>query len=169
MDIESYRNEIAKQRGEFFNKEDPITPTAEEYSALINKFSRKIKNNIRGKRKLTWLTESLRLVYYDVAIKIMKEKRQVIPCLAGISNVHLNPYGELWPCCVLGYDKPMGNFRDVNYDFKKVWHSQQAKEVRKFIKEDNFWCPLANQAYSSILCNLRMLGNVMRVMLGNFK
>jgi MoaA/NifB/PqqE/SkfB family radical SAM enzyme len=162
MGIESYRNEIAEQRAEFFNKEDPITPSAEEYRSLIEIFSRKTRDNLKGKKKLTRLTESLRLVYYDIASKIIANKKQVIPCYAGISNVHLNPYGELWPCCVLAYDKPMGNLKESGYDFKKIWYSKEADEVRRSIKNQECYCPLANQAYSNILCDPVSLAKVFR-------
>lgn len=160
MGIESYRNEIAEQRTEFFNIGDPITPTVEEYEYLIRHFSRKIRENIGLKRRLTKITETLRLAYYDIAVKILRERRQVIPCYAGISNVHLTPYGELWPCCVLGYDKPLGNLREVDYDFGRVWNSKEAESVREFIKDGNCYCPLANQAYSNILMSLKMMPKV---------
>ncbi len=151
MRVGSYRNEIAEQRTEFYNIGDPITPSGEEYADLIRSFSRKIWENIGTKGRLTRLTEALRIVYYDIAARIVKEKRQVIPCYAGISNVHLTPTGDLWPCCVLGYDKPMGNLRDVGYDFDKVWHSQQAQDVRRGIRNRQCACPLANQSYNNIL------------------
>jgi len=153
LKIESYRNEVAEQRTEFFNIGDPITPDAQEYARLMNYFMQKIKENIKNKKLFTKLSEALRSVYYEYAAPIMQEKRQILPCYAGISNVHLTPYGDLWPCCVLGYDKTMGNLREVDYDFKKVWHSKQANEVRRYIREGNCVCPLANQAYSNILCS----------------
>lgn len=162
MGIESYRNEIAEQRAEFFNIGDPITPSGSEYEGLVHSFSRKIGQNIKSKRRLTKITESLRLVYYDYVGKILKENRQVLPCFAGISNAHLTPYGDIWPCCVLGYDKPMGNLRGVGYDFRKIWHSKNAKDVRKYIREGNCVCPLANQTYSNILCNLKSLCRVIK-------
>jgi len=34
--VQSYRNEIAEQRTEFFNLEDSITPDAETYERLYN-------------------------------------------------------------------------------------------------------------------------------------
>jgi MoaA/NifB/PqqE/SkfB family radical SAM enzyme len=160
LGIESYRNEIAEQRQEFFNVGDPITPTGQEYEVLMKTFKQKIKDNISKKRKLTRITESFRLVYYDLASDILKHNKQVIPCYAGISNVHLNFNGELWPCCVLGYKKPLGNLRDSNYDFQAVFHSKQADEVRKYIYNKNCCCPLANQAYSNILCNFPSLVKV---------
>jgi len=108
-------------------------------------------------RKLTKVTESLRLVYYDLVVRILHENRQVIPCFAGISNVHINFDGEVWPCCVLGYSQPLGSLRAEGYDFQKVWHSAQADAVRKYIKDGNCACPLANQAYSNILCSPKYL------------
>ena len=89
----------------------------------------------------------------------------MIPCYAGISNIHLNYNGEVWPCCVLGYDKAIGNLRDSNYDFQKILNSDQAREVKEYIKNKKCACPLANQWYSNILCNFRQLAKVAKNML----
>jgi len=123
----------------------------------MKEFTRKITANIRSKRSLARTTEALRLVYYEIAGRILEEKRQVIPCYAGISNMHLNYDGGVWPCCVLGYDKEFGNLRDFQYDFQRVWYSAKAEEIRKFIKKGGCACPLANQAYSNILIHTRSL------------
>ena len=168
LGVESYRNEIAERRAEFFNKEDPITPDADTYERLVKGFSRKVRENIHKKRSLARTTEALRLVYYELASKIMQENKQVIPCYAGISNVHINFDGEVWPCCVLGYDKPMGNLREEDYDFKRIWRSEKTKLVRKYIKDKNCACPLANQTYSNILCDFRSMMKVFKNMLSFF-
>lgn len=157
LGVESYRNEVAECRTEFFNLQDPITPPADVYQKLIKDFSRKVEENIGKKKRLARTTEAMRVVYYDLAGRILKENRQVIPCYAGISNVHINYDGGVWPCCVLGYDHEMGNLRDFNYDFQKLWHSPKAYEVRKYIKARNCACPLANQAYSNELMHLPTL------------
>lgn len=149
LGVESYRNEVAECRTEFFNLNDSITPPADVYQRLIKDFARKVENNIGKKKKLARTTEAMRVVYYDLAGKILEEHRQVIPCYAGVSNVHINYDGGVWPCCVLGYSQEMGNLRDYDYDFQKLWYSDKAKEVRKYIKEKNCACPLANQAYSN--------------------
>ncbi|WP_462323584.1 radical SAM/SPASM domain-containing protein [Desulfoplanes sp.] len=162
LGVQSYRNEIAEQREEFFNIGDPITPTGEEYAELMQKFARKIRHNIKNKKKLARITESLRLVYYELVSKIVVQNKQVIPCYAGISNVHLTPHAELWPCCVLGYAKSLGNVRNENYDFWKVWHSQKGNEIRKYIKNKECACPLANQAYSNIICDYNSLFNAFK-------
>ncbi|MFA7156784.1 MAG: radical SAM protein [Bacilli bacterium] len=162
LGVQSYRNEIAEQREEFFNIGDPITPTGEEYAELMHAFAGKIRKNIGEKKRLARITESLRLVYYELAAKIVMENRQVIPCYAGISNVHLTPHAELWPCCVLGYAKSLGNVRDAKYDFWKVWRGEQATSVREYIKVKSCACPLANQSYSNIICDSRSLIHVVR-------
>ena len=166
LGVQSYRNEIAEQRSEFFNLEDPITPDAETYEQLVREFATKIRQTTANKRNLAKVTESLRLVYYDLVPQILRESRQVIPCFAGLSNIHLNFDGEVWPCCVLGYLHPMGSLREHGYDFQRVWHSPQAESVRKYIRERNCACPLANQAYSNIFCSpeylLKVILNVLR-------
>ena len=116
-----------------------------------------MKNRVLFQR----ITNAFRLQYYELASSIMKEEYQVIPCYAGISNVHLNPYGDVWPCCTLGYDKSMGNVRDYNYDFRKIWKSRKAKEVRLYIKRKNCYCPLANQSYSNMLLHAPSLFRVL--------
>lgn len=157
LGVESYRNEVAECRTEFFNLNDPITPPAEVYQKLIKDFAKKVEENIGTKKNLAKMTEAMRVVYYDIAGKILETHTQVIPCYAGVSNVHINYDGGVWPCCVLGYDQEMGNLREYDYDFRKLWLSQKAKEVRKYIKNKNCACPLANQGYSNILMHLPSL------------
>lgn len=148
---DSYRNEIAEQRSEMFNKEDSITPSPTGYECAIKRFTREIKANMKHRRPFQRMTQAFRLTYYDLAIRILRENRQVIPCYAGLSNVHMSPYGGIWACCTLGYEKPMGNLRDSHYDFPALWNSRTAKQVRHYIKEGSCACPMANQAYSNIL------------------
>jgi len=162
LDVDSYRNEIAEQRSEMFNTEHDITPSTDDYEQAVDCFVRQIKANMRNRLFFHRITSAFRLVYYALAIRILKEKRQVIPCYAGISNTHLSPYGDIWACCTLGYDKSMGNLRDHNYDFKALWNSEQAKKVRRFIQKGLCHCPLANQAYSNILLHGASLLKVIR-------
>jgi len=54
----------------------------------------------------------------------------------------------------------MGNLREANYDFQRVFHSERANEVRRYIRDGKCYCPLANQAYSNILCDLASLVKV---------
>jgi len=160
QDVQSYRNEIAEQREEFFNIGEDITPDKEVYEKLMTNFKHKVKVNLKNKKSLAKTTESMRLVYYDLVVKTLRKKRQVIPCYAGISNIHLNYNGDIWPCCVLGYPHSMGNIREYNFDYEKLYNSDNAKKVRKYIKDKNCYCPLANQSYSNMIINLPSLWKI---------
>lgn len=162
LGTDSYRNEIAEQRSEMFNQEYPITPDFSQYENAISFFVKNIRKNMEHKSQLQRITNAFRLVYYELAIRIVKENRQVIPCYAGISNVHMTPYGDIWACCTLGYDKPMGNLKDFDYDFKKLWKSPEADRVRQSIRKGECACPLANQTYSNILLHWPSLFRVIR-------
>ena len=109
LGADSYRNEIAEERSEMFNIGDSITPSAEDYEEAIDYFVRQIRTHMRSRVLFQRITSAFRVIYYDLAIHILKENRQVIPCYAGISNAHMTPYGDIWACCTLGYEKSMGN------------------------------------------------------------
>lgn len=166
QNVQSYRNEIAEEREEFFNIGEKITPSEEVYEKLMVDFKKKVIENLGNKKLLTKITESMRLVYYDLVVKILKRKTQVIPCYAGISNIHLNYNGDIWPCCVLGYAHSMGNIRKYNFNYDVLYNSPKAKEVRQYIKDKKCYCPLANQSYSNMLINvpsfIRIIANIFK-------
>ena len=90
---DSYRNEIAEQRSEMLNIDDPITPGPEDYKKAVDYFIDLIKKNMKSKNVFLGITNAFRLEYYQLAARTLAEKRQVIPCYAGISNAHMTPYG----------------------------------------------------------------------------
>ena len=165
LDVDSYRNEIAEQRSEMFNTKSSITPDAVAYEKAIEHFVANIREHIKSDLLFHRITGAFRLVYYDLAVRILKEKRQVIKCYAGISNVHLSPYGDVWACCTLGYEKSMGNLRDYDYNFHALWNSSRADTVRDEIRNGACSCPLANQAYSNILMHAPSLLKVLHEMI----
>ena len=165
LDVDSYINEIAEERSELFTVGSKITPDDKKYKEAIEFFKKEVKRGLKQKNRLTRMTQAFRLVYYDLVVDILKEKKQVIPCYAGLSNFHLTPYGDIWPCCVLGYRKSMGNLRELNYNFKKLWKSKSAKKVRRFIQDKSCACPLANQSYSNIMLDPKSALKVLKNML----
>jgi len=167
--VESYRHEIAEQRAEFHNLGDPITPPADVYEELTERFRSKIARNIEGKAFLTRTTEAVRVVYYDVAVQILKERRQVTPCYGGVSNIHMNYNGEIWPCCVLGGDQAMGNVRESDYDIPKLLRSEKAGRARKYIADGNCACPLANQWLNNVLLTPRHMLKVLYTLFFTFR
>jgi MoaA/NifB/PqqE/SkfB family radical SAM enzyme len=162
LEPDSYRNEIAEQRSEMFNMDEAITPNAEQYEQAIARFMAQSRNAEKARPLFQRINHAFRLAYYDLAVRILREKRQVLPCYAGISNVHLSAYGDLWPCCTLGYGKSMGNLRDFGYNYLDLLQGEQARAVLDSIHAGECHCPLANQAYSNQLMHMPSLIRVIR-------
>ena len=167
--IESYRHEIAEQRAEFHNLGDPITPPADVYETLTERFKNKILSNIKGKALLTRTTEAVRVVYYDVAVEILKERRQVTPCYGGISNIHMNYDGEIWPCCVLGGEQSLGRVREFDYDVQALLRSERAAVSRKYVADGKCACPLANQWLNNVLLTPKHMLRVLKTLFFDFR
>ncbi len=163
LDVDSYINEIAELRVEMFNADEPITPSADAYAAAMEGFKERTEAMLRRRSGLARVTLAFRLYYYDLVVRILRQRRQVIPCYGGITNVHISPYGDVWPCCILAYDGSFGDLRAAGYDFDRVWRSRRAAQVRADIRREGFCaCPLANQAYSNMLLDPRALAFVLR-------
>ena len=162
LGVDSYISEVAEERSELFNIGEPITPTADEYEAAIKTFNSELPAVGRPDDSVSAMALAFRQIYYRLTVQILREGRQVLPCYAGLANVHLSPYGDVWPCCVLGYEKSMGNLKDHAYDFYRIWRSEEAGKIRRFIAEGRCYCPLANQAYSNILCSPTAMLDLLR-------
>jgi len=162
---DSHIAEVAEERSELFNIGRDITPLPDSYAAVMGEYMRRIRRDyLFWGKDTSKLTQAFRLVYYQIAIEVLRQHQQIIPCYAGIASCQITPFGDVWPCCTLGNTKKMGNLREVDYDFKRIWTSDRAKDVRKFIRDRNCACPLANAHYTSMLCNLEALIKVIREM-----
>jgi len=165
LDPDSYITEVAEQRAELFTTHKRVMPNPDAYATLVKELSIRIRKDfLHSKKSTSKHIQALRLLYYQIAAEGLRENKQVISCYAGYASCQINPYGDVWPCCVLGYSKPMGNLREVDYDFKKIWFSKKANEVRKYIRGRNCSCPLANAHYTNMLCSftsvIKVLGNL---------
>ncbi|MFA5070495.1 MAG: radical SAM protein [Patescibacteria group bacterium] len=150
---DQYITEIAERRVELDNLTYDITPSPEEYSLIIDSLREKIKKH--EFKKVGRITEAFRLEYYQAVKRILREETQVIPCYAGVASAQISADGQIWPCCIRADN--LGNLRDNNYDFKKVWFSPEAGKVRRSIKNKECACPLANAFYTNMLGHNRTL------------
>lgn len=150
LGVDTYINEIAEEREEFFNRGSGITPDPDTYRRIMLGFKAAAVDRMRSMKLLGRITTALRIVYYDLVVRIMQEKRQVIPCYAGILNAHINADGALWPCAIRAYGSEMGRAGREG-GFAGAWKSERARAIRRSIRRGECSCPLANQAYSNIL------------------
>ena len=47
----------------------------------------------------------------------------------------------------------MGNVRDVDYDFRRLWFGKRADEVRRAVKTRGCHCPVANISYTNMMAD----------------
>lgn len=150
---DSYITEIAEERVELDTIGSGITPSLEDYTKAIDFLISMVK---QGKYSgVSKITQAFRLEYYNHVKRVLKEKQQILPCYAGFTSAQIAPDGDVWVCCIRA--DPIGNLRDVDYDFKKVWFSNNAFKHRESIKNKECYCPLANAHYTNMLCDLGTL------------
>ncbi|MEA2038375.1 MAG: radical SAM protein, partial [Thermodesulfobacteriota bacterium] len=137
---DSYITEIAEERKELDTVGSNIAPSYEAYVKAVDFLTRNPKRvafNRMGK-----IARAFRSEYYQRVKQILKEKRQVIPCYAGFASAQIAPDGDVWACCTRA--ESMGNVKRNGYDFKRVWFSKKADQLRESIKKGRCYCPLAN-------------------------
>ncbi len=149
LEPDSYITEIAEQRVELGTMEEDITPTLEKYTKAIDFLRAEMRK--RKQNGIAQVAQAFRYEYYELVKNIMQQQTQVIPCLAGVMSAQISPDGHVWPCCIRA--DSMGNLREYNYDFKKVWKSGQAEQIRSSIKNKECHCPLANASYTNMLAS----------------
>ena len=150
---DSYITEIAEEREELATIGADITPEYESYADAVDSLIKELKKS--KFHRLGKITRAFRIRYYQIAKQILLEKRQVIPCYSGFASAQIAPDGDVWVCCIQA--KPIGNLRDVDYDFKEIWLSKKAETLRMSVKRGECYCPLANASYTNMLHNLKSL------------
>lgn len=146
---DSYITEIAEERVELDTLGLDITPSAGEYGQAIDNLTNRL--NSHSFSGISRVTKAFRLEYYRLVKRILVEQTQVIPCYAGWASAQIFANGDVWPCCVRG--DVMLNLRDTGYDFTKIWFSPEADRIRRSIYNKECHCPLANAAYTNLLCH----------------
>ena len=66
------------------------------------------------------------------------------------------PEGDVFPCEILGDNHKIGNIRDYNLDFKKLWLSHKAKKEKEFIKNTKCFCTHECFNHANILFNAKL-------------
>ncbi len=131
-----------------FLRGDPADETlALPPEETLPELSRKIKGVLRrygGYDRLRKHHSLLKTVYeaviedyYDEFLKIRRENRQTVPCVADRVTLVLGASGEASLCEMLG---PFASFRDLDYDFEAVWNSKASRDARQNVTAGNCYC-----------------------------
>src|SRR5450432_933656 len=153
---DQFISEIAEERVELDTVGMGITPPYEKYKPVIER----LQDDIRAEHAqgVARITQAFRDRYYDTVKRTLVEKRQIIPCMAGIASAQIAPNGDVWTCCIRA--ESVGNLRDYNYDFTAAWTTAKANEMRRSIKAGECYCPLANASYTNMLCHVPTMTSV---------
>lgn len=105
------------------------------------------------------LINAMKILRQKIVSKIVKENKKVLPCYAASLSCVITSRGDVYPCELLS--KKIGNLRDEKFDFKKIWDSKEAEDVRKYIKKTGCFCTYECFLTNSIIFTPSMFPKVL--------
>ena len=87
--------------------------------------------------------------YHSVVVDHLQGRR-ALPCYAGSLAGVIDSRGNVYPCELL---ESIGNLKEHGYDFRAVWFSRKADEVRRRIKSTKCTCTHSCFQFVNILFN----------------
>ena len=72
--------------------------------------------------------------------EIFETNKYQTPCYSGNLSGVMYPEGQVYPCEILDEKHKIGNIRDFDLDFKKLWLSQKAKDEVDYIRKSKCFC-----------------------------
>ena len=100
------------------------------------------------------------LVQRRFIYETVRQSRRLLRCHAGRIAAVMNEEGDVFPCEILS--DSMGNVRDADYDFMKVYFSEKADRIRAKINRTKCYCSHECYFVTNILFNPLMYGRVAR-------
>lgn len=130
----------------------------------------KFRDNLFYEKKMPGFTKFLgnkfatatRILLNKLVNKTYEEKKYTTPCYAGNLSGVMYPEGDVYPCEILDESHKIGNIREFNLDFKKLWLSHKAKEEVKFIRKTKCFCTHECFNTVNILFNPKFYGKILK-------
>jgi len=114
-----------------YNQKNVQAPSLDKYQELIKQIMAGKANSQNKYHKLIYA------YYHRQAVKILKQKKQLIPCRVSSFMPVIDADGNVYNCELL---PTIGNLRASNYNFLEVWESAKAKQQRKDIAGKKCFC-----------------------------
>jgi MoaA/NifB/PqqE/SkfB family radical SAM enzyme len=108
-----------------------LDPESKEPLLSVKEMEKAFKNFSQFSDKRNSLLSSYVKVMNKGIIKMKKEKRPFVKCLAGKYDVVIWPDGQVSMC---EFTKPFANLKDFDFDFSALWKSKEANKIRKKIR-----------------------------------
>ncbi|MDD5439398.1 MAG: radical SAM protein [Candidatus Omnitrophica bacterium] len=111
-------------------------------------------------RSSSWISRQIAKVIryeYPLKIRILEEKKQIVPCVAGRRMIVLRENGDVDACetldSFLGISSSMGNVKEHGYSLKALLSSDKARSVRDFIRQGTCYCTYECALHCSVFYN----------------
>ena len=103
-------------------------------------------------------------ISWDIISKTYMNPHYISPCHAGGLFGIISANGLIYPCEILE-DKVLGNLRDNDMDFMKIWNNQSTSDAKKFIHESKCNCTYECALSYNILGNPRYSTSLLKAAL----
>lgn len=130
----------------------------EAYHWLSNQIEEDQKKNILKNYNLSSIQGKLHREKDKIANEMVRQMyltpKYISPCHAGSLFGIIYPDGNVFPCEILE-EKKIGNLREYNMDFMKLWKTEMRKEIKNFIIKSKCNCTYECALSYNVLSNWR--------------
>jgi radical SAM protein with 4Fe4S-binding SPASM domain len=156
--IESIKCGIVRDEGVYKTPIDKKQKIYDAYNWLTNEIKEKTESknitNYNSKSLQGRLHKKKDIISWEMVKKMYLEPKFISPChAAGLFGI-ISADGKVYPCEILE-DKLLGNLRDYQMDFMKIWSNKETQETKKWIKKSKCNCTYECALSYNILGNLR--------------
>jgi len=128
----------------------------EDFCRLLEADTRALVLSGYYKMPFSDVLNAKRIVRPQIIARTVRERRFQLPCVAGTLGGALFSQGQVLPCELLS-GMEMGNVRQADYDFKRIWFSPRAQEIKRWVHDQRCFCTYECFLTVNILFNLRVL------------
>jgi len=116
-----------------------------------------LSNQVSGFRKIVFwpVIIATKVLMHRLVVSTVLNGYQ-LPCLAGELNAVIYSNGDIYPCEMLTNAR-VGNLREVNYDFQRLWRNEKLKKIVRKIKKSKCFCTHECHLPINILFSPKML------------
>jgi radical SAM protein with 4Fe4S-binding SPASM domain len=150
------RDKPADPASKFFN--------VNRYEAYADAMEKGIKDRLLTGYKTFPFADVInakRIVRHKLIANVVRENKYQIPCYGGTLGSAIFANGDVYPC-ELHTDLKLGNLREQEFNFKKIWNDEKAREARKLIRDKKCFCTYECFLTLNILFNPTMFPRIFR-------
>ncbi len=156
--IDSIKCTLVRDEGVYKTPTEKKKKILEAYDWLTNQIQKKIfskdiknynRNSLQGR-----LHQKKDILSWEMIKKMYLEPKYLSPCHAGSLFGIINSKGKVYPCEILE-GRELGDLRENNMDFMKIWNNQKTKDTKNFVLKSKCNCTYECALSYNILGNWR--------------